>query len=119
MLEWVILYHEMPPQSNRASHWDLMLLDGDKLLTWALESEPSIGKTIAGRQLPEHDTRFLTFEGKLSGDRGRVCRIKKGIFEWSTRYAHDGWGIRMFFENTVWNLRASRTGDHSFDFEFS
>ncbi len=119
MPEFVILFHEMPPQSDRASHWDLMLLDGDKLLTWALENEPSIGNTTAGRQLPDHDLRFLTFEGKLSGDRGCVRRTKAGIFEWTTEYDEDGWEIRMFFADSIWTLRASRTNDQWFAFVFS
>lgn len=118
MPEFVILYHETPPQTDRPSHWDLMLRDGNKLLTWALDKQPKCGQAIEGRQLPDHHTRFLTFEGTLSGDQGRVRRVGTGIFEWTLQYNYDGWEIRMFFADSVWNLQASRINDHLFEFVF-
>ncbi len=119
MPEFVILFHEMPPVSDRASHWDLMLQDGNKLLTWALDNEPTRGLTVEGRELAEHNTSYLTFEGRLSGDRGHVRRVGKGIFEWKIQYDPDGWGIRMIFKDSVWNLQASRIKGHCFEFVFS
>jgi hypothetical protein len=48
MPRYVILWHELPETHEvgaaRESHWDLMLEWGDVLRTWALASEPTVGR---------------------------------------------------------------------------
>jgi hypothetical protein len=51
-----------------------MLEAGTALRTWALESEPEPGQAIAARQLPDHRSEYLRYEGPISGGRGTVSR---------------------------------------------
>ena len=82
MPRYVILLHEMPPASERATHWDFMLEDGDTLMTWALASELRAGESVTARQLPDHRRDYLEYEGPVSGDRGSVTRWDEGEFQW-------------------------------------
>lgn len=85
MPRFVILFHELPPESDRASHWDLMLEDGDTLATWALEDSPAETKSTAAIALAPHRLRYLDYEGPVSNQRGHVTRWEHGTFEWLTR----------------------------------
>jgi len=77
---FVILRHETPPGYRRPLHWDLMLkLDG-ALTTWALDSAPEIGATLAAEQLADHRLEYLEIEGAVGGDRGRVSQFDVGEF---------------------------------------
>lgn len=78
---YVVLYHEMPGNSTRGTHWDLMLENGPRLRTWALSSEPLGDAPIAGEQLPDHRVEYLDYEGPISGDRGFVTRWDRGRYE--------------------------------------
>ena len=82
MPRYVILYHRCPSAYVRASHWDLMLEEGEHLRTWALVAPPETVTAVDGEALANHRTAYLTFEGPLDGDRGSVQRWDAGIFEW-------------------------------------
>jgi hypothetical protein len=72
MPRFVILHHQMPPDSDRRSHWDLMLESGLVLRTWAFAEEPRQESTIAADALPDHRLAYLEYEGPVSDNRGFV-----------------------------------------------
>jgi hypothetical protein len=76
--QFVILRHEMPPESSKPSHWDLMLEGSQLLDTWSLSEEPRVGSTQAAERLPGHRRVYLTYEGPISGNRGSVARWDRG-----------------------------------------
>jgi hypothetical protein len=80
MLRFVILLHETPPDSDRTTHWDLMLDTGDALRTWALSQEPRIGAPISAEVLPDHRSEYLDYEGPVSRGRGTVTRWDAGHY---------------------------------------
>jgi hypothetical protein len=79
MPRFVILRHEMPAGSSRASHWDLMFERGSALRTWAVESDPGTGPQRA-LLLPDHRLDYLEYEGPVSGERGTVTRWDRGEY---------------------------------------
>ena len=100
MPRFVLLYHDCPPNYERASHWDFMLESGDALRTWALERLPrdwqgaftrtsvvhpncplsAADNMVAAMQLGDHRRDYLELEGPLSGDRGNVMRVAAGTY---------------------------------------
>jgi hypothetical protein len=100
MPRFVLLYHDCPPDYERASHWDFMLESGDVLRTWALERLPhdwqaarsrtsvvypncpslAADNTVAAMQLSDHRRDYLEKEGLLSGGRGTVIRVAAGTY---------------------------------------
>ena len=87
MLRFVVLHHTGWP--GHTDHFDLMLQkeegsgdDSPVLTTYSTERDqfPSAGVILA----PNHDHRraYLTFEGELSQQRGRVRRVDAGTLEW-------------------------------------
>jgi hypothetical protein len=81
MPRFVILRHQMPPESSRLDHWDLMLEDGSHLLTWALPAVPLVGEQFWALPLAEHRLEYLDYEGPLTGDRGSVTRHDWGNYK--------------------------------------
>lgn len=117
MPRYVILYHEMPTISDRASHWDLMLEQAGALATWALDEPPQPGHVVAAQRLADHRLAYLDYEGPVSGDRGSVTRWDHGQYrlvsqsdkEWvvelsGTRLANCTAIVRHDHEN-VWSAR--------------
>jgi hypothetical protein len=100
MPRFVLLYHDCPSNLPRASHWDLMLEDGEALATWALHSLPRFWSAahertsrefpscaplcdadcVAVTQLDRHRLAYLDYEGAVSNDRGRVARVAAGAY---------------------------------------
>ena len=119
---FVILRHEMPKDSPRPSHWDLMLEFDGVLLTWelptlAFESLPASFERLNICRLADHRLAYLSYEGPVSNDRGEVQRIDAGRFEvleaseTSVRIQATGarWQIEMRLPKAVFsdnNLRA-------------
>lgn len=87
--QFVILHHQLPPDSDRPSHWDLMLEHHGQLATWALERAPSAinhsphPESIPARQLDPHRLEYLHYQGPVSGGRGTVTRYDAGECDWS------------------------------------
>jgi hypothetical protein len=82
---YAILLHQMPSDSPRPTHWDLMLEDDGVLRTWALADAPENGAAICAQALPDHRIAYLTYEGPVSGNRGHVTRWDEGDFQWLER----------------------------------
>lgn len=77
---FVVLLHEVPEKSDRATHYDLMLEMGDVLWTWAIEELPKAGLILSALRLNDHRKDYLDYEGEISGNRGRVTRMMSGTF---------------------------------------
>lgn len=77
MPRFAILDHDWPTR-----HWDLLLEDGDALLSWRLHGEPRSGMTVPAERLADHRNLYLDYEGPVSGNRGTVMRWDAGTFEW-------------------------------------
>lgn len=92
MRRFVILRHELPAGSSRASHWDLMLEDGPALRTWALAELPRDGRQVDAEPLPDHRKVYLDYEGPVSGNRGTVRRWDWGTYE---ALPASGRGVRL------------------------
>lgn len=80
MPRYVILLHELPPDDERSTHWDLMLEHQGHLRTWALTGEPSQTLHCDAQQLADHRLAYLDYEGPVSGDRGHVTQWDKGVY---------------------------------------
>jgi hypothetical protein len=86
MPRFVLLRHELPAGASESSHWDLMLEDGDVLLTWRFVELPTeTGGPVAAVKLADHRREYLTYEGPVSGGRGEVRRVDAGEFAWVLR----------------------------------
>ena len=82
MPRFVVLRHQTPPGYRQGLHWDLMLEEGERLLTWALERPPEEGAVIAATKLPDHRLAYLDYEGPIGGERGEVTQDDRGEFAW-------------------------------------
>jgi hypothetical protein len=88
MPRFALLRHELPVGAREPSHWDLMLDDGDILLTWRLMELPTErGEPVAAVKLADHRREYLSYEGPVSGGRGEVRRADEGEFAWVLREA--------------------------------
>lgn len=76
MPQFVLLEHDHPEL-----HWDFMLESGEVLLTWRLDRIPTKAAEFDAVALPDHRTAYLDYEGPVSGDRGSVVRVDRGMFE--------------------------------------
>jgi len=75
-MRFVILHHRL----SEGEHWDLMLEQGDVLLTWQL-ARPPVGPEvlpISARRIQDHRKEYLEYEGPIRGDRGFVRRFDGG-----------------------------------------
>jgi hypothetical protein len=104
MFRFVILLHETPPGSNRATHWDFMLEVGDVLRTWALVDEPRVGTPISAEALPDHRLAYLDYEGPVSRNRGCVTRWDAGHYSVEHETATD---LRLRLHGTRLHCQAN------------
>jgi hypothetical protein len=78
MPRFVILIHDHP-----VLHWDFLLEDGDHCRAWRLLAPPdTTSNVIPAEPLVAHRTRYLDYEGPVSGNRGQVTRWDAGTFQW-------------------------------------
>jgi hypothetical protein len=83
MPRYVILHHELPRTSGRASHYDVMLELGGALRTWAIADVErlSAGEEVSATSLADHRLAYLNYEGEVSRNRGHVARWDAGDWE--------------------------------------
>jgi len=130
MPRFVLLYHDCPPNYERASHWDFMLEFGDVLRSWALERLPRSWQTVYARtvaicsicpelavhsnvdalQLGDHRRDYLQIEGPLSGDRGAVVRLAAGTYRTESQ-SSDSWRIVLASTELSGRVWLSRTAE--------
>lgn len=74
----VILRHDTP---DGGSHLDWMILrESGLLMTFRVASRPDeAGGAFEGVGLADHRAIYLDFEGEISGGRGRVTRVARGV----------------------------------------
>lgn len=75
MPRFVILEHDWPHY-----HCDLMIETGAALRTWRIAKPPIIGQTVDAEPIGDHRLDYLTYEGAVSGGRGRVTRYDSGEY---------------------------------------
>jgi hypothetical protein len=80
MLRFVVLRHELPADSPRSSHWDVMFETDGTLRTWAIEGMPDTRDPQPAEALADHRLEYLTYEGPISGERGWVTRWDAGTY---------------------------------------
>lgn len=110
MHQFVVLHHKMPDGSHRADHWDLMLQQDDVLWTWALNELPAPQTVCRGKKLPNHDLKYLDYEGPIGRQRGSVTRVIAGQFKW---LAHSPGGVStamLFVDNSNWKMTIKELG---------
>jgi DNA polymerase Ligase (LigD) len=73
---FVVLEHD-----RNGVHWDFMLEAGDGLRTWSMNAPPAPGQDQPARALADHRLVYLSYEGPVSGGRGRVRRVAEGKFQ--------------------------------------
>ena len=81
MPRFVVLRHELPATSARASHWDLMFEADGALRTWAIEQDLRSVQHQPAEALALHRLAYLDYEGPVSGNRGTVTCWDRGPFE--------------------------------------
>jgi hypothetical protein len=87
---YVILRHD----GVEHPHFDLMFqtAPGSLLATWRAKVwRPT--EAINVERLGDHRQAYLTFEGKLSGDRGEVRRVEQGIC--AVQQIDNSWTIQL------------------------
>ena len=81
---FVILRHDIGPGLDRTSqsHFDWMFQVDDRLKTWATATIDRFDRAITmdADRLADHRVAYLEYQGALSGDRGRVTRVRSGQF---------------------------------------
>jgi len=83
--QFVVLWHDLPRDSSRPSHWDLMVeQEFGGLATWAADEFPLAPheKPVRVRRLDDHRVEYLTYQGAVSGHRGTVSRCAWGQATW-------------------------------------
>ena len=112
MAGMVLLRHTL---ADGSEHFDWMLERGGALLTWRVQEMPLVGEMRAER-LADHRVAYLSYEGEVSGGRGRVVRVRAGEGEvleegqsrvrWRGRWAGGGWEEWVAVEREgAWVLR--------------
>ena len=84
---FVVLEHQLPTESERPSHWDLLLEQppawGGLLLTFEVSKPPAEwGPPTTAIKLPDHRSLYLNYQGPISGNRGSVIRVLEGHTQW-------------------------------------
>lgn len=76
---FVILHHLL----DDSEHWDLMLEQGEVLLTWQLLRDPTDPSNfpIPALRIGDHRKAYLNYEGLVTGNRGTVRRVDSGTVE--------------------------------------
>ena len=77
----------MPSDSERTSHWDLLLEKPtglvEALLTFSALTPPEKWANVTiVQQLPDHRPYYLDYQGPVSGNRGNVIRVLNGTIQW-------------------------------------
>lgn len=98
------------------SHWDFMLEQSDRLLTWRLGTLPEYApqgpmQAIEARRIADHRPLYLDYEGEISGNRGSVRRVLGGRFE-QLGWCSPRWTLRLVVDRKG----SEQTADLHIDF---
>ena len=79
-MRFVILDHSCSGQT----HWDLMLEQGQKLVTWQVRCSPETwgsSPMVHCEKIFDHRLKYLSYQGPLSDERGAVQPVAAGAYE--------------------------------------
>ena len=77
--------HPAMPQEPSTLHYDLFVdFDGrGRLAAWRLARSPlDVRQAIPAERIQDHRREYLEYEGEISGGRGRVRRLDRGVCDW-------------------------------------
>jgi len=77
MPRFTISHHSGAPEGK--DHFDLFLERGGTLKSWRLR-DTEFAETSPASEAPDHDLKYLTYEGKLSGNKGTVAIVDSGAW---------------------------------------
>jgi len=77
---YVILKHDHP-----FLHWDLLIEDQETARTWRLLRSPCLNEPIRAEPLSAHRKHYLTYEGRVSDNRGTVSRHDFGVVTFASQ----------------------------------
>jgi len=101
--------------TEAGSHYDVMLEAGQALATWRLETLPgdlAAGEAAAAEALPDHRRAYLSYEGEISGGRGRVRIADRGEYRLHAR-DEDRWAFDLAGELATGRFELTRlAGPH-------
>ncbi len=82
-------------------HWDLMVELSSALATWRLNTPPGklAGNTVGAEKIPDHELRFLTYNGPVNDGKGTVEIADSGRCDIHTN--HDDMIAGLFDGNRV------------------
>ena len=82
LYRWVLFRHIGAPNDLKGIHFDLLLEDQEFCRTWRLSDIPLVdGPYVHSDAIAPHKLDWLDVEEKVvSGNRGVVTRVQKGIF---------------------------------------
>ncbi|MHC4605436.1 MAG: DNA polymerase ligase N-terminal domain-containing protein [Planctomycetota bacterium] len=81
MPRFVIQHHVGAPDGD---HYDLMLEEGDSLMTWKIGA-PAFTRLQSSNRIEDHRKKYLDYEGEVSGDRGKVAIWDRGEYTLDAR----------------------------------
>lgn len=118
VVRFVVLEHRW-----NGVHWDFMLEHGESLRTWALDEPIVAGAESPARALPDHRLAYLDYEGPISGDRGSVARVDRGVYvplEWTDERVRVRLiGRQLVGEAVLWTERPERDDAPPMNWKFS
>jgi hypothetical protein len=77
MARFTISRHTGAPEGK--DHFDLFLERGATLKSWRLR-DTDFADVAPASEAPDHDLKYLTFEGKLTGNKGSVAVVETGTW---------------------------------------
>jgi len=107
---FVVLQHTLA----EATHWDLMLDQGEALATWQLPENPvTLMQTgtpapLPAQRIADHRRAYLDNEGPVSKNRGHVTRLDAGTYELLQQQT-GSWTIRLAGTRLIGTFRLTVT----------
>jgi len=102
---FVVLRHNLPNHRDREDHWDLMLRHGDTLWTWAIDQLPCPSCVCEGIRLPDHDLKYLSYEGPVRRGGGTVKRVIAGRYRWLTFNPSAASTAQLIDGDRIWTMK--------------
>ncbi len=92
-MKFVVHEHQ---KRDEPVHWDLMLEYGETLKTFRLNCAPGdvANRPCLAMPIPDHDTRFLTYEGPVQKGLGQVKQVDHGTYQ-SIHMTQHAWTVSL------------------------
>lgn len=117
-MRYVILFHEMPPGSDRASHFDFMLEEDDHLATWCLRHVPDVVVRQPCRRLAVHRLAYLDYEGPVASAGGSVSQWDSGEYE-ALDAGDELWRVKLTGKRLVGVAKLQQLAGQRWTFDFA